>query len=112
MPDIEQRFIDQAAVRIRQQEEAERTHRLHALAAQLQEEYRRQAQQNDFPTDREEGLARIAEFEKREAALQAKRPLDRSAAEDAELDNLVRRLGEMRKRARTLGWLPKEVAAA
>jgi hypothetical protein len=109
MTDIEQRFIDEA----RRQLEAERAREFDRLvkerAIKLQGEHQCLVS-SDFPTGRDEGLARIAELEKRHTVLQRKRPNDRSAAEDGELDSLVLRLGEMRKRARTLGWLPKEAA--
>lgn len=106
---IEERFLTEA----RQQLEAEQARRFDGLvrerAIRLQGEARR-VEHSDFPTGRDEGLACIAGLEARLAALEAKRPHDRSAADDSELDNLVRRLGEMRKRARMLGWLPKEAA--
>jgi hypothetical protein len=106
---IEKRFMDEA----RQQLLAEQDRRFDGLvrerAIRLQGEARL-VERSDYPTGRDEGLARIAELDERVAALQGKRAWDRSAAEDSELDELTRRLGEMRKRARTLGWLPKEAA--
>jgi hypothetical protein len=64
----------------------------------------------DFPIDGAELLARIGELEAREKVLQAKRPTDRSAADDHDLDNIGRRLFEMRKRARVMGVLSGEAA--
>ncbi len=108
---IEQRFLDQAARQLIAEDDQRFLGRVRERALALQGEAYR-IERSDFPTDRDAGLALIAQLEVRQAALQRKPAHDRSASEDDESDGLVRRLGEMRKRARTLGWLPKEAAAA
>jgi hypothetical protein len=104
MPDIEQRFIDEAAAELRAEDEAKFMSRVRLRAAVLQEQARRLE-----VSDLRDPLVRLAELQTRHDFLATKklrvRPGCLSAVEDSELDGLPYRISELTKACRMGGLL-------
>jgi hypothetical protein len=111
---IEQCFIDEARRQLLAEEEARFMSLVRERATRLQGEHQR-VTSTDFPTAGPELMAKIIELEAREKELTEARqrayPGCLSAADDFELDNIGRRIFEMKKRARQLGLMPPEQPA-